>query len=184
LFTREKLILKMISNNLISLRALEPSDLDCMYRWENNFEEWKFSDHQIPFSKFILEKYIQQATDSIYSSKQLRLVIEEKCSGKCLGFLDFFDFDPQNARMAIGIIIGEKKDRRKGFALEALNLGKSFVKSSFGLRQLYCHISENNPASISLFEKAGFTQSGCLKDWKIDRKNWINVLVFQCLLKD
>ncbi len=174
----------MISNDHITLRALEPADIDYLYTWENNFEEWKYSDHQIPFSKFILEKYIEQATESIYSSKQLRLVIEDNTSGKCIGFLDFFDFDPLNRRMAVGILIGDPQFRRKGLALDALSLGKEFVKASFGLRQLYCHISETNQGSIALFQKAGFQQSGILKDWKIEKDNWINVLVFQCVLKD
>ncbi len=173
----------MISNSVITLRALEPEDLDNLYSWENKFEEWKYSDHQIPFSKFVLEKYIQQASESIYSSKQLRLVIEENETKSCIGFLDFFDFDPMNRRMAVGILIGDKKYRRKGFALEALNLGKKFVKESFGLRQLYCHVSKSNTASISLFEKAGFEQSGILKDWKLEGEKWINVLVFQAILK-
>ncbi len=172
----------MISNTSIKLRALEPGDLNNLYSWENNFEEWKFSDHQIPFSQFVLEQYIQSATESIYSSRQLRLVIEEVDSKRCIGFLDFFDFDPRNLKMAVGILIGDVSDRRKGFAIDALSLGKRFVKESFNLRQLYCHISENNLPSISLFKKAGFQTSGILKDWKREGDQWRDVLVFQCLL--
>jgi diamine N-acetyltransferase len=171
----------MISSDKIKLRALEPEDIDNLYIWENNYAEWEYSDNQIPFSRYTLERYIENATNSIYSTRQLRLVIEDNNDQCCIGFLDFFDFDPLNQRMAVGILIGEEKYRRKGFALEAILLGWEYSRKTFGIEQLYCHITENNKASIALFQKAGFEIVGRLKHWKKIADIWHDVLILQLI---
>ena len=42
----------------INLRALEPEDLDFLFSTENNESFWEISSTQVPFSKYILQKYI------------------------------------------------------------------------------------------------------------------------------
>jgi len=52
----------MLRGENINLRALEPSDLDVLYNWENDTSIWKVSQTIAPFSKNIL------ASKSKYSS--------------------------------------------------------------------------------------------------------------------
>ena len=40
----------------VTLRALEPSDLDLIYSWENNPDVWEISHTLVPFSKFVLTR--------------------------------------------------------------------------------------------------------------------------------
>ena len=46
---------------LIQLRALEPEDLNRLYKWENDSSIWSVSGTLMPFSKFILEEFVNQA---------------------------------------------------------------------------------------------------------------------------
>ena len=64
-----------LKNNLVRLRALEPEDLEYLYKWENDMDLWDVSDTLTPFSHFTLKKYIENAHVDIYTSKQLRLMI-------------------------------------------------------------------------------------------------------------
>jgi diamine N-acetyltransferase len=59
----------------VSLRALEPTDLDFIYSWENNPNVWEISNTLVPFSKFVLTQYLETQHLDIYTSKQLRLVV-------------------------------------------------------------------------------------------------------------
>ena len=43
----------------VRLRAMEPRDVDLLYRWENDPEVWKVSDTMVPFSKFTLQEFIK-----------------------------------------------------------------------------------------------------------------------------
>jgi diamine N-acetyltransferase len=62
----------------ISLRALEPEDLDFLFQVENNTQFWEVSHTQAPFSKHLLKQYLENSHLDIYESKQLRLMIVEK----------------------------------------------------------------------------------------------------------
>ena len=61
---------------MIQLRALEPSDLKLLYKWENDSSVWSVSGTLMPFSKFVLEEFVNQAHQDIYTNKQLRLMID------------------------------------------------------------------------------------------------------------
>ena len=52
------------------MRALEPIDADLLYKWENNQVLWPVSFTQIPFSKFILEDFVNASHQDIYTNKQ------------------------------------------------------------------------------------------------------------------
>jgi diamine N-acetyltransferase len=48
-----------IENSNIRLRALEPDDVDFLYKWENDPETWRVSNTRMPVSKFLLASYIK-----------------------------------------------------------------------------------------------------------------------------
>ena len=145
----------------IALRALEPSDVGLLYEWENNHNIWAVSFTQIPFSKFILEEFINTAYQDIYTSKQLRLMIQDNASKITVGILDLFDFDPQHARCGLGIYVHDDQ-RKKGAAFEAIELVKKYCAETLLLKQVYAHVNSSNAASLALFKKAGF-ENACLK---------------------
>lgn len=94
----------MINDDIIRLRALEPEDLECLYQWENDMDLWEVSDTLTPFSLFTLKKYIETCHLDIYTTKQLRLMIERVDTNARIGLVDLYDFDPYHQRAGIGII--------------------------------------------------------------------------------
>ena len=61
-----------LKNDHITLRALEPEDLEHFYRWENDTTLWAVSSAVEPYSRYILKEYIAFADKTIYEKKQLR----------------------------------------------------------------------------------------------------------------
>jgi diamine N-acetyltransferase len=153
-----------LKGDTISIRALEPSDAELLYTWENNLELWPVSYTQIPFSKFILEEFVSASRHDIYTEKQLRLMINANDSGKTIGIIDLFEFDPQHARCGLGIFIHDDY-RQKGAAIECVELIKQYCFSILFLKQIYVHVKSSNPASLALFEKAGFEKIALKKSW-------------------
>ena len=153
----------MLENNLIKLRALEPTDVDLIFKWENNTSVWDVSNTIEPFAKHIIEVYINTAHLDIYTTKQLRFIIETNSTA--IGAIDLFDFDPHNKRAGIGILIAEDENKQKGFATSALDLFMNYAFNILDLHQIYCNISVKNTKSLKLFKNAGFTIIGIKKDW-------------------
>jgi len=167
----------------ISLRALEPSDLDFLYELENDEVVWEVSNTTTPYSKFILKQYLDNAHRDIFDVKQLRLVITLASEKKAIGFIDLFDFEPKHRRVGVGIIIFSEKDRGKGYALQTLNLIGSYAFTHLNVHQLYANIAEDNKRSIELFQKAGFEKAGVKKDWIFSEGRFKNEWLFQLIKK-
>lgn len=161
----------------IYLRALEPEDLEFMYRIENDTSLWHLSNTQMPYSKFIIKQYLKNAQQDIYEAKQLRLTICD-LNHNCIGLIDVFDFDPKNKRAGIGIII-TSEHREKGHGNEALKLLIDYCFSSLHLHQVYANIEENNPQSLSLFQKNGFKICGLKTDWNFNGTTYTNEYILQ-----
>lgn len=77
-----------MESELIRLRALEPEDVNILYKWENDTEIWKVSNTVAPFSKHMLRQFIENQQRDIYETRQLRLIIESKADGKPVGAID------------------------------------------------------------------------------------------------
>ena len=170
-----------LKSESIQFRALEPNDIDLLYDWENNTEIWEVSNTFEPFSKFILAKYIKESQRDIYEAKEARMIIETP-EGKAVGAIDLFDFDPFHFRAGVGILIHDEKDRKLGYATEALKLLCTYATGYLRLHQLYANISADNLASIHLFTKLGFELCGTKKDWRRTPDGWKAELMFQKIL--
>jgi len=172
----------MIGPNLL-LRSPEPADIDIIFRWENDTRIWHLGNTLTPFSRFAIEQFVLNTDHDIYTSKQLRMMIDwhSSESGKTtIGSIDLFDFDPHHKRAGIGILIDEST-RRKGFAFEALELFISYCFNTLNLHQLYCNIEQSNIESIGLFQKSGFKQCGFKKEWLYIDHEWKNEIMFQLI---
>lgn len=165
----------------ISLRAIEPDDIELLYQWENNMEIWNVSNTKTPFSKYILAEYIKESAKDIYQTKQLRLIIQNEKT-EPVGAVDLFDFDPYHMRAGIGILIHNEENRNQGYATDTLNAIFSYAVEALGLKQIYANISAKNAASIHLFEKVGFTQSGIKKNWLKTLTGWEDEVMLQKML--
>jgi diamine N-acetyltransferase len=168
----------------INLRALEPEDIDFLFIWENDKTIWQLSNTIVPFSRYVLTKYIESAHLDIYQTHQLRLMIDvvfEEGSKKTVGAVDLFDYEPFHQRAGIGILIGSAEDRGKGYADAALKEIINYSFSILQLNQLYCNIEPDNNASINLFKKHGFQVVGVKKNWNKSAGGFKNEILLQLI---
>lgn len=172
-----------LTGKTIRLRALEPTDVDLIYNWENNMAIWKVSNTIVPFSKETINQFISYERD-IYSDKQLRLIICKAEEDKAIGTIDLFDFDMRHQRAGIGVLLADESERKKGYASEALELMIEYSFTTLMMHQLYCNIPSDNEASIKLFEKHGFKKVGEKLDWFRSADGWTTEFLYQLIKSD
>ncbi len=171
---------KYLTNNTVTLRAIEPEDIELLYSWENDPEIWEISHTLVPYSKYILALYIKNSDKDIYESKQLRLMISNP-AGKTVGAVDLFDFDPYHSRAGVGLLIYNREDRSKGYASATLELLISYCFNKLNIHQLYANIESDNEISRSLFEKYGFKMCGVKKEWLRTTSGWKDEVLMQLI---
>lgn len=164
----------------VSLRAMEPEDLEVLYQMENDPTTWDVSNCSVPYSKYVLRQYIENSQCDMFADKQLRLMIVRHSDGEVVGTADVTDFAPMHRRGEVGIAVREPF-RGKGYAGEALNLLCDYLFGFLFVHQLTAHITVDNEASRRLFVSAGFVECGRLKEWWFADGCFKDVLLFQRL---
>ncbi len=169
-----------LKSERLTLRAMEPADIDLMYEWENDPQTWVHSNTQTPFSRYHLEQYVLNSHCDIYTDKQLRLMINNP-DGNAAGCIDLFEFDAHNRRAGVGILIAPEY-RQMGYASETIDIVVDYARNTLFLNQLFCSIAANNKNSIRLFTSKGFMQAGVRKQWIMTTQGWEDELFFQLIL--
>lgn len=172
--------MQYFENNVLTLRALEPEDLDVLYKWENDTELWRYGSTLAPYSRFSLKNYLADSRLDIYTLRQLRLMITLKTDNLPLGTIDLYDFDPMNEKAAVGILI-DKNYRQQGFASQSLNLIKEYTFKFLMLKQLYAYVPKKNIPSVKLFENCGYKKTGHLISWIKNNEEYEDVCFMQLI---
>ncbi|MFR9602698.1 MAG: GNAT family N-acetyltransferase [Rikenellaceae bacterium] len=177
----------------IVLRAVEPEDLDIMYVWENDPQLWEYGHTRVPYSRYDLHRFITSQSQDLGCEGQLRLMIcklehrefrgETICeAGEVVGVVDVFDYSPIHHRAGVGIII-DQPYRGCGYGRESLLEVEKYLKSTFELHQLWSNVACDNSASLSLFEKCGYSVVGVKKEWIRRSSKYIDEVLLQKIIK-
>ena len=170
-----------LKGNNIYLRALEPEDLEFVYQVENDESIWHVSNTQTPYSRFLVQQYLENAHQDIYEAKQLRLAICKNQNFEAVGLIDLFDFDPKNNRAGVGILITNSHNRNSGIGSEALGLLIKYAFTQLNLHQLYANIDVENVASVTLFTNFDFQNIGIKKQWNLVNGHYKDEALFQLI---
>lgn len=165
---------------VVRLRAMEPEDLDALYRIENDRDVWDVGENNVPYSRYILHDYIANASADIYADKQVRMVVENE-EGQLVGVADVVNFCPSHARAEVSIVIC-REHRKKGYARAAIRQIMDYALRTLHLHQLYAVVREDNMPSLNLFSSLGFKSKMVLDDWLFDGKDYHNAVVMQFFL--
>ena len=161
----------------IKLRAIEPEDLDLLYRIENDVELWNVGTSNVPYSRFLLHEYVANNKNDIYSDGQVRMMVEN-LDGQVVGVVDLVNFDPSNRRAEVGLIILNSY-RHQGYGTAVLGQITDYALRILHLHQLYAYIDINNKSSLQLFQKAGFVVAAEIKDWLFDGAKYRDSVLVQ-----
>lgn len=164
----------------VVLRAVEPEDLDLLYRYENDKELWRFGSTLAPYSRKQIHDYVASYSADIYAERQLRLMIADADSGETVGTVDLTDFSPIDMRAEVGILI-DACYQRMGYGFAALEALIHYCRVTLQLHQVYALVPVVNSASMALFRKCGFKTSGRLRSWLRRSGAYSDVILLQNL---
>lgn len=164
----------------VVLRAMEPEDLDLLYQIENDTKLWNIGLTNVPYSRYVLHDYIATSSGDIYTDKQVRLIIENE-EHQTIGLVDIMNFNPQNRRAEMGIVVQEAF-RQKGYGKDAIQKVMRYAKEILHLHQLYVVVNSSQKTTIGLFLRMGFKETSQLTDWLYDGEVYHDATLLQCCL--
>ena len=172
-----------LQSDTLLLRAPELADLDFLFHIENDTRLWCVSGCKTPYSRYLLQQYIETNAHDIYADKQLRLMVERVEDNRLVGIIDLFDFSPADHRAEVGIVI-DHDSRGRGYGQKALVLLCAYAEHVLDLHQLYAYVHEDNVAARQLFERGGFSLVATLSDWAFLYKKYRSVCLYQRIFEN
>ena len=146
---------------MISLRPANASDIDLILEWENNPDNWRYSDTNEPYIRADIENLIDALKKG--DGEQQRFMICAQNEELPVGTLDIFEIDRANRTASVGVLIESDENRRKRFALHALKQLEELC-NHYQIGKLKASVHDWNTASLNLFKKAGYIEVGVEKD--------------------
>ena len=130
--------------------------------WINDQETPLFmGSGRFPLNTADIKNYINSYSNS---KDGMILGIFLKKSKRHIGNITLHQIDFRNGNGEIGILIGDKKSRGKGYATEAISLIAGHAFSRLNIRKLCTGMIKGNEASKRAFEKVGFKVEGILRE--------------------
>jgi diamine N-acetyltransferase len=169
----------MSESPVVTLRAMEPEDLDLLYQIENDKNLWGVGATNVPYSRYVLHDYVANSSGDIYTDKQVRLMVD--CQQQTIGIVDLINFSPKHCRAEVGMVLMPSY-RGKGLGEMILQELAQYAKTVLHLHQLYAVIGVDNAPAIHLFEKIGYSAGRVLTDWLFDGTHYQDAVLMQRVL--
>jgi len=133
-------------------------DAPLILDWENNEEFWAVSENDSAYQLFDIQHLIM-TLQNIEKAKQARWMICLRENDQAIGCVDLTEINFENESATVGILISDRKNRRKGYAISTLKNIED-VALELNIKHLKCTIHEENSQSVILFEKSNYVRVG------------------------
>jgi RimJ/RimL family protein N-acetyltransferase len=145
---------------LVRLRGLEPEDWEVHYAWDQDSETGRMLDHVwFPNSQARARGWAERTSTQSGDGDRFHFAIEDLTNGELVGSIDTHHCDPRVGAFSYGIGVVPER-RRKGYASEAILLVARYYFQELRYQKMNAEVHDDNPASIALHERLGFTREG------------------------
>ena len=167
----------------LMLRPLLPDDVDEVYvGWLNDPEVVRFIEaRHSPHTIASVNDYVT----TCHTSQDTHLLgIFEQTGGLHVGNIKIGPVNMLHLCASIGLIIGEKKRWRLGYATEAISLASRYAFCDLKLHKLTAGIVRGNEASLQAFRKNRFVEEGIRRKQNLLDGVWHDEIILGLLAED
>ena len=135
-------------------------------RWERDSEFHRLADGEPArlASEKSHKESIEKRLEKPMPPNRFPFMIRALSDDKIIGFLGLW-VDLFHADAFVGIAIGERDYWGKGYGTDAMRTILHYGFTEINLRRVTLTVFEYNPRAIRSYEKAGFRQEGCLRQF-------------------
>ncbi|TAJ21545.1 MAG: N-acetyltransferase [Dehalococcoidia bacterium] len=143
----------------VSLRAIEPEDIDRYLTWLNDPEVTRWLAQRYPIGREG-ERQILERLSRANGYDNAAFAVDDRLSGEHLGTISLFDVRPESRVAELGIFIGAKARWGEGIGYDALVTLLRFGFWEMNLRRVELSVLDGNVRAKALYERVGFVEVG------------------------
>ena len=169
-----------IEGNRINLRSIKKSDAETLTELLQDKEISEFTFIPYPYKLKDAYEFIEFANKENNKNAGLHLSIEDKQTGQIIGGIGLNAINENHRWGEIGYWLA-KKMWGQGIVSQALALMVPYCMDKYDLVRIHAYVRPENPASIKVLEKAGFTQEGLLRKYHFQNNQHHDFYIFSIL---
>jgi RimJ/RimL family protein N-acetyltransferase len=142
----------------VELRRHDRANYPLYARWYGDEEIWRLTS-------WAAEPMQQAQAERLFEDREASAVddsfaIHREGEEKPLGVISLTNISEANGSAELSVIIGDEKDRDKGFGTEAIRVILRYAFEDLGLQRVDLSVFEFNELAIRAYEKLGFQREG------------------------
>lgn len=169
-----------ITGSKVRLRHKKLTDVRNDYRWQSDPELSRLDAAPLLTSSFPV--YLLDYADSVHRPGPNRYPLAvETLDGKHIGNCTCYDIDDERGEAQLGIMIGERDYRDKGYGTDTVKTLVDHVFRNTGLNRIYLKTLDWNFRAQKCFQNCGFSVCGNISRngktfifMDINRRQWEN----------
>lgn len=147
---------KKLLGEKIYLSPRNTEDVEKFVKWLNDFETTDYIGRSGALVTIEAEKeYLEKHT-----KEEATFGIVELKTDELIGSISLEDISYINRRATLGVFIGEKESRNKGYGTEAIKLILDYGFNYLNLNNIKLDVMEFNERAIACYKKCGFKEYG------------------------
>lgn len=167
----------MIKGEKVYLRPILKRDITLLNQWKNDEETFKnLGGGFMPVSIDQQENWIESMIDNTGNNKRYIICDNENDP---VGMVGLYGINWIHRTCEIGLYIGNKNARGKGYAKESCRLIEQFAKDYLNLRKIKLNVVYDNASATYLWESLGYEKVGEFKDERFIKGKYKNVLLME-----
>lgn len=166
-----------LEGRLVQLRAREPGDEELAYQFFNDPEVTEFLAMRYPFSR-------QQEREALSVPARwpgAHFAIETLEEGRFVGTCSLEVVSPESRRGELGIAIGDKGFRDRGYGTDAVRTLCRFGFEEMNLHRIELEVFEENARARHVYERLGFVVEGVRRDGWFQAGHYQDLIVMGLL---
>ncbi len=167
----------------IRLRAIEPSDAEILFRWNQDSDRARFLDFVWPPTSLAsVQAWTEEKSKGHLEDERFHWMIET-LSCQPIGTISTHNCNPHTGTFSYGIDIASDQ-RRQGYATEAIWLVLRYYFLELRYQKVTVPVHADNLASIRLHEALGFQREGMLRRMTYQHGQYLDELYFGLTIEE
>jgi RimJ/RimL family protein N-acetyltransferase len=169
----------MIHLDSVTLRALEPKDIEFLYRFRNDSA---ITEQLVGFSTGYSVQSLHQWLESHRGrSDEVLWAIALNQNDQCIGHAGLYQIDPRVGKAEFGILIGDASLHGRGIGRQVSAAIVTYAFQQLRLHKVSLTVLATNARARGLYERLGFRIEGTLRDDQWRNGRFIDVVVMSLL---
>lgn len=174
----------MIYGDGIRFRAPEREDIPLFTHWLNDPEVREGILISLPLSNAYEKRWFEKMLKRPKREQPLTIEVEDGGKWTPIGNCGFHVFDDEARSAEIGIMIGEKDYRDKGFGTKAAELLLKIGFEIHNLHRVALEVFDSNPRAIHVYEKVGFVREVRKRQGMYKNGKYVDVYMMSMLREE